>query len=416
MCALAGCGESARLGRATSTLPAQPADVPEVAQKGKGTQWVQFSPKTAGALYSAIVAGTDGNLWFIDETGGSLVRMSMNGSVKEFSLSGVLTGSAVSMTEGADGRFYIGDESANIVRVTKSGGATAIPIPSGDTTSIDGMALGPDGNVWFAEFEHIAKITPSGKITEFAYPSQSGPNQYGGVTTGSDGNVWFAQSSQNAIGRIVPSSGKIVMFTIPTGCIPAPVLLAKDNNVWFVCLTSTPLLGSITPSGTIATYPIGGSFNSNETEQFCARGPDGEPWCASGNDNTVFRVNTKTHTTTAFTPPLGPGVRPDALAAGPDGNVWVDTVGGEIDVLVSNPLKVRPTKLQFTAPNQSQTLSVSEKGTSKWTAASSNTSVATVSQGSLNSSFNVTSVGVGSCKITISDSAGNSATVKVTVS
>ena len=134
------------------------------------------------------------------------------------------------------------------------------------------------------------------------------------------------------------------MFPIPVSCTPAPLVLAQDKNIWFVCLTTSPTLGSITPKGKIATFGIGGTFNSNETEQFCSLGPDGQPWCASGNDGNIFRVNIKSNTVTAFTPPLGSEVRPDALAAGADGNVWVDTVGGEIDVLVIDPITLNQIK------------------------------------------------------------------------
>lgn len=416
LCGLPGCSFlGAPLRSEDSATANRQRTLPQVVQKGKGVQWVRFTPPTAGALYSAIVPGPDGNLWFLDETGGGLVKMTLTGSVHEFSLSSVLTGSAVSMSVGSDHDFYIGDESSNVIRVTQTGNAQAFPIPSGDATSIDGMALGPDGNVWFTEFNHIAKITPSGHITEFAYPSGFTTNQYGGVTAGSDGNVWFAQSSSNAIGRIAPSTGKIKMFVIPVQCTPAPVVLAKNGNVWFACLANAPLLGDITPAGKISTYPIGGAFSSNETEQFCAPGPDGEPWCASGNDGNVFRVNTTSHTVTTFTPPLGAGARPDALATGSDGNVWVDSVGGEIDVLVPNPIVVAPDKLTFPATGQMQTLTVSEHGTNAWSAKSSNAAVATVTHGGSAKVFTVTSVGAGSCKISISDNAGNSVAVKTTV-
>jgi streptogramin lyase len=406
---IAGCS----IHGATST-PSGPAMTrPQAVQKGGGAQFVQFNSHSLGNINSAIVSGPDGNLWFLDEGAGGLVRMSMGGSTKEFSLSNFLGSYAVSMAVGADDKFYILNESTSVTRVTTSGSATAFPIPSGDNTAIDGLALGPDGNVWFAEFSHIAKITPTGKITEFSYPS--GINQYGGVTAGSDGNIWFAQSTQNAIGRITPS-GTITMFPISVTCLPAAVVLAKDNNLWFACLTSRPLVGRITPGGTITTYPIGGVFNSNETEQFGARGPDGEPWFASGNDNTVFRINTANQTATTFNPPLGSGERPDALSPARDGNIWIDTVGGgHIDVLVFNPMKVTPTKLTFTMTGQMTSVTLSEHGTSSWTATSSNTAVATVAQGNKNNVFNVTSVGVGSCKINIADANGNSVNVKVTV-
>jgi virginiamycin B lyase len=415
-CALTGCamrGKDVVPGGAPPA--AQARALPGVVQKGKGAQWVQFAPHTLGALYSAIVLGPDKNLWFIDENAAALVRIGESGASKEFSLSGILSGSGVSMAVGTDKKFYVLDESSNVVRVTDKGVAQSFPIPSGDNTAIDGLGLGPDGNIWFAEFSHIGKITPGGKITEFAYPSGYTTNQYGGVTAGSDGKVWFAESSANAIGKVDPSTGKITMFPISVSCTPAPVVLANDKNVWFFCLTSSPLLGRITPSGKISTFAVGGTFNSNETEQFCERGPDGEPWCASGNGGNIFRLDSKTQKVMTFTPPLPSGARPDALAAGADGNVWVDSVGGVVDVFVVNPMTVKPNKLNFPSTGQTQTVTVSEHGVSSWSAKSSKPSVATVAQGSSNSVFKVTSVGKGSCKITIADSGGNSVAEKVTV-
>ena len=143
----------------------------DVSQEGGGAQFVQFTPHTLAGSYSPIVAGPDGNMWFIDENAHQLVRMSMTGSFKEFNISASMPGNGVSMAVGADKKLYITDELTSITRVTTSGIATTIPIPSGDNTSIDGIALGPDGNVWFTEFAHIGKVTPSGVITEFPYPA-----------------------------------------------------------------------------------------------------------------------------------------------------------------------------------------------------------------------------------------------------
>ena len=172
-CMLTGCSLSG--GQMRPDASAYSTDVravPQVVQKGNGAQWVQFTPHTLGALYSAMALGPDGNVWFIDEDADRLVRISANASIKEFSFESVAGGSAVSMTVGADKDFYIGDESTSVIRVTAKGKAQAFPIPSGDGTSFDGMALGSDGNVWFAEFNHIAKITPAGKITRIRLPSR----------------------------------------------------------------------------------------------------------------------------------------------------------------------------------------------------------------------------------------------------
>ena len=417
LCLVWGC--TIRSGPVTPLPPqAGPAEaVPEVVQRGAGAKFVQFKTPTLGLLFGAIVAGPDGNMWFVDENAGALVRIGMGGAFHEFPLSTFLGADAVSMAVGADGKFYLSTESTDIVQVTTGGMAASIHIPSGDSTALDGIARGPDGNVWFTEFNHIGKITPMGKITEFKYVTQPGTNQYGGVTGGSDGNVWFAESSQNAIGRIVPSTGKITMFHITAPCTPAAVVLAKDNNVWFACLVTSPTMGRIAPSGAIKTFSIGGSFGGNETMQFCARGPDGEPWCAPRNNGNVFRVNTATDTITTFTPPFAAGESPDAVAAGPDGNVWIDTIGGQhIDVLVLEPMAVTPTSLTFTALSQTKIVTVAQSGVAHWTAVSSNPSVATVTQGSPASKFNVKSVHVGTCAVTISDTVHNFVVIHVIVS
>ena len=45
--------------------------MPQVVQRGKGAQWVPFTPHTTSDVYSAIVVGPDKNVWFIDELAGA---------------------------------------------------------------------------------------------------------------------------------------------------------------------------------------------------------------------------------------------------------------------------------------------------------------------------------------------------------
>jgi hypothetical protein len=66
----------------SSAAEVGPRVAPEVAQKGKGAQWVSFAPHSLGALYSAIVLGPDKNLWFIDENAASLARITESGSFR----------------------------------------------------------------------------------------------------------------------------------------------------------------------------------------------------------------------------------------------------------------------------------------------------------------------------------------------
>jgi len=55
------------------------------------------------------------------------------------------------------------------------------------------ITTGPDGNLWFTEYEgdNIGRITPNGTITEFPIPTAG--SQPFGITTGPDGNLWFTE-------------------------------------------------------------------------------------------------------------------------------------------------------------------------------------------------------------------------------
>ena len=60
-----------------------------------------------------------------------------------------------------------------------------------------GIVAGPDGNLWFTEFDggRLGRITPAGVVTE--YPT--GAQQLTGITAGPDGALWFLDYA----GRVV---------------------------------------------------------------------------------------------------------------------------------------------------------------------------------------------------------------------
>ena len=66
----------------------------------------------------------------------------------------------------------------------------------------NGIALGPDGNLWFTNYgnDSIGRITPIGVVTN--YSGGSGIWAPYAITAAPDGNLWFANSLDNSIGRI----------------------------------------------------------------------------------------------------------------------------------------------------------------------------------------------------------------------
>ena len=188
--------------------------------------------------------------------------------------------------------------------------------PSGPWT----VTAGPDGNVWFTEFQanKIGRITPSGTITEFVPPTaNSSPF---GITMGPDGNLWFAELFGNNIGRVTPDGVTFTEFPVPTAASqPRVIVTGPDGNLWF-CENAGNKIGRITTAGIITEFPIGaGSTNLNEITV----GPDGNLWFIEESDTSTNRIGriTTGGVVTEFTVPTTASGG-SSITAGPDGNLW----------------------------------------------------------------------------------------------
>ena len=101
---------------------------------------------------------------------------------------------------------------------------------------MNGIALGPDGNVWFTRSDSaVGRITPAGVASRLALPTNVSE-----IATGPDGNLWVTSfgSTAGMIGRITPL-GVITTFMIPSGNVPNHIAAGPDGNLWF-----TELLGN----------------------------------------------------------------------------------------------------------------------------------------------------------------------------
>src|SRR5437588_8693910 len=97
------------------------------------------------------------------------------------------------MGVGPDHNVWFTEEDGNkVARVTAAGVITEFPVPTQNSVP-DYIVGGPDGNLWFTEQQgnKIAKMTTAGLVTEFPVPTaSSGPH---GIVVGPDGNLWFTE-------------------------------------------------------------------------------------------------------------------------------------------------------------------------------------------------------------------------------
>src|SRR5262249_26763972 len=114
-----------------------------------------------------------------------------------------------------------------------TGTIVEFPLPEGDHSPTS-IATGPDGNLWFTELRglRIGRLTPRGALTE--YPLVPATGTPSAIVAGPDGNLWFLIDGTGipAIGRITPT-GTIAQFPVPQAAYLGDLAAGPDGNLWF---------------------------------------------------------------------------------------------------------------------------------------------------------------------------------------
>ncbi len=178
-------------------------------------EFTEYPIRTVGSNPEGITAGPDGNLWFIENHGNKIGKITPAGVVTEYGIP-TANSDAVGITAGPDGNLWFTESKSNqIGRITPAGVITEYAIPTA-RSSPQGITAGRDGTVWFTEFasNQIGQITPAGAVTEYAIPTaMSFPS---GIATGADGNLWFTENQSGKVGRwsprltVVPAAASVL--------------------------------------------------------------------------------------------------------------------------------------------------------------------------------------------------------------
>ena len=240
------------------------------------------------------------------------------------------------------------------------------------------MREGPDGNIWFIENSSakVARITPTGTLTEFPIVIGGTPGRPVRIVVGPDGNLWFTVQQRRSVGRIT-TAGVMTLFTLSGR--PRGITVGSDGNLWAAEI-DTGFLAKITTSGSITEFP---TFASTDGPWVLATGSDGNLWVTLAGDpslgfpgsQTLARVVIATQAVTRFTIPgsgsfanyiissgsnlyfaddgSAPGVGisttagainelalpggPGFLTTGPDGHIWFTDEGCTATACGVNP-------------------------------------------------------------------------------
>jgi virginiamycin B lyase len=170
----------------------------------------------------ALTVGPDGTVWFSESAGvtGAIGRLTpCTGAVASFPLpsSGVL---AESLAVGSDGNAWFTEEVVGVGGVSRIGRATpagavnefSLDVPNSFAT---GITAGPDGALYFVENspgtppDYLNPINAIGRVTTDGTVSDTPLTGFGGITgkttVGPDGNLWFGEFNVGAVGEMVLS-------------------------------------------------------------------------------------------------------------------------------------------------------------------------------------------------------------------
>jgi virginiamycin B lyase len=237
------------------------------------------------------------------------------------------------------------------------------PIPT-PNAGAEGLTVGPDGNVWFAEFNasKIGVVMADGTVHDFptttaaAGPTNviSGPggelwfteskvNKIGRMTTagapdgefsattasshpfdlamGPDGNIWFTERDASKIGVMSPAGAMMHEYDTTTpSAKPFGIVRGPDGNMWFA---EDKAIGRITMSGTVAEFP---TPTANPGNVYLTVGPDQKVWFAEDDIAQLGFIDPSTGAIIDFPVPTAHSF-PYGIAAGPDCNVWFAEIG-----------------------------------------------------------------------------------------
>jgi virginiamycin B lyase len=191
------------------------------------------------------------------------------------------------------------------------------PLPTA-TGGPRGIAVGPDGNLWFTEYRsggRIGRITPAGAITEFLLPYRYADPGPQAITSGPDGKLWFVEAIGN-YAHVDRNGHNLTEFAVTeTPFDLTDIITGPDDNLWFADSSTNTIQVSDTSGRILHRYVIPGSGL-----QDLISGPDGQSvWFTLGNS--LGRIMLASQTVQTFSLP-NPSSDPYGLTVGPDGNVW----------------------------------------------------------------------------------------------
>jgi virginiamycin B lyase len=421
---LSACGPHALAPAASGYGAPDGSLAPQALQQNNGAQFVSYAGIPCSEPLGQVAPGTNGtSMWFAiptacTKTGGGVGKISLStGAVTSYRIGKEASPLAIAESGGyvwAVDQHRSG-KGRNIYRFSEDGKYQTFSLPN--AIAVNGLAAGPDGNLWFCgSYEKsgttlagVGKLTPTGTSTLYTMQGAATP-VLTSIAAAADGNLWVADQQNGAILRVA-TGGSVTTFNVgghPNNIVNvAKALVYSDSSVGQLSVMNF--------SGRATAYAApNGAFPgsiASESQSIIAFVDTKDNSSAVG----TFNATAGTYASDAKAP--NDGLR--YMFSGADGNVWFTDAYGHIAAYLNYVLTTSPTQISLSAQKCSASFTAAESGYSgDVSVTSQDSSVATVSpaSGASGSSFKVTSVAAGSTSVVIQDTMHNVVSLPVTVS
>lgn len=152
---------------------------------------------------TALADGPSHEIWYAEWAGSNVGYIDNSGNAHEFDAGFSGFSNTFGIAYGPDGRMWFCDPQNGRISAINADGTGLTHYSTGLTGQADTIVSGPDGNLYFGEFNNaIGRITTAGKITEYPLPQSEGSFPVLGITVGADNNIWFSNNAHAQIGRL----------------------------------------------------------------------------------------------------------------------------------------------------------------------------------------------------------------------
>jgi virginiamycin B lyase len=150
---------------------------------------------------TSLALGPDNEIWFAEWKGPNVGYVDTLGQVHEFAAGFGSNSNSFGIALGSDGRMWFCDPQNQRISAINTDGSGLTSYSTGLTGLPDTIVAGPDGNLYFGEFNGaVGMITTSGTITEYPLPITEENFPVLGITVGPDNNIWFANFDHAQVG------------------------------------------------------------------------------------------------------------------------------------------------------------------------------------------------------------------------